>query len=139
MSKLWRWFLPGYLLALPATLVGLLLCIYYRPTGWTFRQGVLTCQAPRERVIGRPGAQTWGWLIVYTMDKPSAGLRAHEYTHVVQGFIGGPLFLLAYGLCFAVQWPMMGFGDWRPAYEANPFERHAQRVQKAVKLTDWGV
>lgn len=30
MNKNWRWFLPGYLLALPATLVGLLLCAFYR-------------------------------------------------------------------------------------------------------------
>lgn len=30
MSKHWRWFLPGYLLALPMTLAGLVACLFYR-------------------------------------------------------------------------------------------------------------
>lgn len=132
MSPKWRWFLPGYLWSLPNVILGLLFCIYYRPRSWGWHQGVLTCVAPKERVVGHPGAQTWGWLVIYTHSSyltsdSAADLRVHEYTHVVQGFIGGPLFMLAYGASFLINYLRSPSAGWKPAYLAIPFEVHARK------------
>jgi hypothetical protein len=134
MSPKWRWFFPGYLWALPNTLIGLLICIWYRPRSWRWHQGVLTCVAPRERVIGHPGAQTWGWLVIYThsfyqagTENNESGLRVHEYVHVAQAFVGGPLFMIAYAITFLVGYFKNPSAGWKPAYRAIPFEVHARK------------
>lgn len=145
MSPRWRWFLPGYVWSLLNTLIGLLLCVWYRPKGWAWHQGVLTCVAPKERVIGHPGAQTWGWLVIYTdpfyvTGDWAADLRVHEYTHVVQGFILGPLFLVAYAVLFLINYLRAPGAGWFPAYEAIWFEEQARRYGEGYKPGDkaWG-
>jgi hypothetical protein len=115
----WRkWFAPLYLWALPHTLLGLLLCLYYRPHSWRWNQGCLEC-IPRTTLIGgkRVGAQTWGWLIFYRDEEMMARdpLRVHERVHVVQALIGGPLFPIAYGLHFLWLWALWG-NEWEISY-----------------------
>ena len=146
MNRNWRWFLPGYAWALLGTLIGLLLCIFYRAHDFRWHQGVLTCVAPKSNVIGHPGAQTWGWLIIYTdpryrTEPWGAELRTHEYTHVAQGFVLGPIFLLVYGLFFVVFYftkqPDEQVG-WHDDYMRNPFEKHAYRVGARHTADSWG-
>jgi hypothetical protein len=148
MDRRWRWFLPGYLWALPATLIGLALALPNGARRPRWSDGCLELEA--RRMIGRPLAQTWGWLIFYTVsidDAPAIGfrdnyrLRAHERAHVVQGFVGGPLFLIAYAACFV--WLYLArlddeleWRDWRPAYRAIPFERWARAAEKRPDA--WG-
>lgn len=47
--------------------------------------------------------------------------------------IGGPVgalgYSLVYGFCFLGAWTIRGFGPWRDAYHANPFEVQAYRRQ----------
>jgi hypothetical protein len=101
--------------------VGLLLTlIWYRPSNWRWSQGCLEVSA--ERILGNPWAQTHGWLIVYRVGRNDSEIRVHERCHVVQGFIGGPFYVLAYGLVFLFAWYENGFRDWRDAYRRNPFE-----------------
>lgn len=135
MSPRWRYFLPGYLWALPHTLVGLALAIVYRAHSWWWHQGVLVAIGGKRpdgstRIWGNPGAQTHGWLLFAASEDEFArrDLRVHEFVHVVQGFVGGPLYMLAYGACFLWAWMVRGFGPWHEAYAANPFERMAYRI-----------
>lgn len=132
MSRLWRWFLLGYVLALPHTLVGFVLAAVYRCHSFAWRDGVLEATAAGT-IIGRPGAQTHGWLVIYAdaTQRARRDLRVHENCHVVQGFLGGPLYVLAYGLTFAWFYVVGGFGDWRAAYHRIPFERQAYARQAA--------
>lgn len=141
MSPNWKWFLPGYLLALPHTLIGFLLTLFcYRGQGWRFRDGVLECTAGRTkkgrtRIWGRPGAQTHGFLVVYASSaaRRFLPLRRHERAHVVQSFVGGPLYAILYGLFFLGLFAY--HRDWRTAYRANPFERQARGYERAE---GWG-
>lgn len=136
MSPAWRRFLPGYLLALAHTVVGLALALVYRSHSWRWSDGCMEALAGRlpdgrTRIWGRPSAQTHGWLILYAdaRVRESPRLRAHERVHVVQGFVGGPLFPIAYGLSFLVLFAADRFRSWRNAYLAIPFERHARAVE----------
>lgn len=135
MSPAWRWWLPGYVLALPHTLVGLVLAVVYRSHGWRWSSGCLEAIGGTferdgrtvTRIWGRPGAQTHGWLILYASERARevVPLRAHERVHVVQAFVGGPLYALAYGACFLVLFAAQGFRDWHRAYMRSPFEVQA--------------
>ncbi len=141
MSPHWRWYLPGYLMALPHTIFGLLLALVYRAHSFRWHAGVLCCIGgtfdqgghSETRIWGRPGAQTHGWLVIAASEEElaRADLRVHEYTHVVQGFVLGPLFMLFYVLAFAVPFVKQGFRDWHAAYGKNPFELMAYRVGDA--------
>lgn len=137
MSRAWKWFAIGYLWALPATLIGLGLCIVYRAHSFGWRDGVLTCiggiKNGETRIWGKPGAQTHGWMQVYADERQLArtDLRVHENVHVVQGFLGGPLFMLAYVVTFLWFFAWGGFRDWKAAYHRIFFERHAYGVQEA--------
>lgn len=138
MSRWWRWFLPGYVLLLPMTIVGLAICaIVYRASGWRWSRGCIECIGG-DRIWGRPGAQTLGLVIVYADEhqRSRADLRVHERVHVVQGMVGGPLFAIVYALCFLVPFALQGFKDWHRAYHRNPFEKHAYRVGDTSK--GWG-
>lgn len=130
MSTRWRWFLPGYLWSLPHTLVGLLLCLVYRATDWRWSSGCIECLGG-DRIFGKPGAQTHGCLIIYRDERARSdgGLRVHERVHVVQGFVGGPFFILAYVGHFAWLYAAQGFGDWRPAYRKIWAEKTAYHIQ----------
>lgn len=131
MNKKWRWFLPGYLMLLPMTIVGLLMCLLvYRATGWRWHGGVIECLGG-DRIWGKPGAQTLGLVIVYADEhqRSRADLRVHERVHIVQGMLGGPLFALAYGLTFVWFWVASGFAHWHIAYMKIPFEVQAYARQ----------
>jgi hypothetical protein len=125
----------GYLLALPATLIGILLAVPYGARRPRWSDGCLELEA--RRMIGRPRGQTWGWLIYYRdrAAREDGRLRAHERVHVVQGFVGGPLFLVAYAVAFGVLWLRRG-GGWRAAYRASPFERWAR--DREGRSGGWG-
>lgn len=131
MSPRWKYFFIGYLWSLPHTIIGLLLAtLVYRSHSWRWSDGCIECVAGTgkdgtTRIFGRPWAQTHGCLIVYDTvpHTNTAWLRAHERTHVVQGFVGGPLFVVAYILCFLAL--LVYHGEYYPAYRNNPFEAHA--------------
>jgi hypothetical protein len=140
-----RWFLPGYLWALPHTLVGLLLCLVYRAHAFSWHEGVLTCLGGLDndggtRIWGRPGAQTHGWLVIYADERQRSrtDLRVHEYQHVWQGFLGGPLYMLAYGFTFL--WNYLGHRElgWKAAYYKIPFEIQAYDRGNHARPGDWG-
>ncbi len=143
MSRSWKYFLIGYLLALPHTLIGLILAVIYRCRNFAWNDGCLEATAGvlpggGTRIWGRPWAQTHGWLIIYDNEehRARASLRVHERCHVVQAFIGGPLYMIAYGFCFAWIFALLGFKDWKTAYRKNPFEDQAYDREK---LPDkWG-
>jgi len=125
-----HWYLLGYLFSLPNTLLGLVLALVYWPRQWRFSGGCIEAVAG-DRIFGKPGAQTWGFLIYYRDEhvREVADLRVHERVHVVQGFYLGPLFLVAYGLHFVWLWVAQGFGDWRAPYHRVWAERQAYQVQ----------
>jgi hypothetical protein len=128
------YFFPCYLWTLPHTIVGLLLAILYRPTSWRWRDGCL--EAISTHILGRPGAQTHGAVIFFASEahRDRADLRVHERVHVLQGFLGGPIYVLAYVFHFA--W-LFAFAPkepaeeprWKRAYRRIYFERIAYRIQ----------
>jgi hypothetical protein len=128
MTARWYWF-PGYLWSFVNTLLGLLFMPFYGVKDLAWRDGCLEVITKRN-MIGDPDAQTWGWLIYYRtcFDGDDPGLRVHERTHVLQAFFGGPLFLVAYGVCFLYLWARQR-GPWTKAYRANPFEQQAYARQ----------
>jgi hypothetical protein len=133
--------LPGYLWALPHTLVGLLLWPAYGGRA-RWRDGCVEIVATRA-IWGRPDAQTHGWIIFLQTeaDTRDVGLAVHERTHVLQGFFGGPLYVVAYVLCFLALWAWQR-RSWRDAYAANPFEKQAYRRQAEYyrgRRDLWGV
>jgi len=125
----------GYVWSAPLTLIGLLLAVLYRPTSWRWSDGCLEAIAG-DRIIGRPGAQTHGWLIYYRDERArdDARLRRHERVHVRDGMVGGVLYGVAYALTFAwwfvfapatpADWPR-----WKRAYYRSWFERRARRAE----------
>lgn len=138
MNKNWRWFLLGYLMLLPMTIIGVLQCLLvYRATSWRWSGGCIECLGGK-RIWGKPGAQTLGLVIVYA-DSRARGrtdLRVHERVHVVQGMLGGPLFALAYGLTFLWFWIASGFNNWYLAYIKIPFETQAYKRQARYLWAD---
>lgn len=131
MSPRWRWFLPGYIWALPHTLVGFVLAfLFYGAHSLKWHEGVLTCVG--SNIWGNPGAQTHGWLVIFADEgeRGRADLRVHEYTHVVQGFIGGPVYMLAYGTLFLAYYLTQQKDEkpgWHDDYRRNWFEEMAYR------------
>ena len=83
--------LLGYIWALPNTLVGLLVMLAYIPTSIRWSRGCL--EVVPLWIADDPGAQTWGWLVIYchANARDDAALRVHERVHVKQAFIGGVL------------------------------------------------
>lgn len=90
MSKLWRWFLPAYVLLAPFALVyvAFLYISGTGPTAWKWHEGVLTCVSKRERLPFNAGGQGWSWVVAFADEdqRQRAELRAHEFTHVGQEF-----------------------------------------------------
>ena len=136
MSPGWKWFLPGYLFALPHTLFGLLLLVFYRPSSFRWSAGCIEVVA--SKIWFRPNAQTHGWMIYYSgiNERESAELRVHERVHVVQGFLLGPLFPILYGLMFAWYFLRSPKDGWYPAYMKIPFEKQAYPI--GHRKTGWG-
>lgn len=143
MSPRWRYFFPGYVWALPNTLIGLvLLCTWYFPRRIAWRDGCLEV-IPHRSLIGAPwvGAQTWGWVI-FARDEDQAAradLMVHERVHVVQAFVLGPIFLLAWGLHWIWRWVVLlwrfGLGgeEWKDAYYGVWAEKMAYKVGDACE------
>lgn len=139
MSKFWKYFFPGYLLALPHTLIGVIICeLFYGAKNWRWSDGCLECEAKKYMIWGTPSAQTHGFLIVYADkgERASIKLRAHERVHVVQAFLLGPVFPILYGLFFVLGFAGAMSFDWHKAYMWIPFERSAYRRQELPGV--WG-
>lgn len=132
MSPLWRFYFLGYLMALPHTLVGLLLALVYRCHSWRWHDGCLEAIAGQKpdgetRIWGSPAAQTHGWVIFYDSEamRQYAPVRVHERVLVWQGFIGGPVYAIVYVICHL----------WA-GYEKNPFE--VQAYKRMARKKAWG-
>lgn len=128
--------LLGYLWSAPQlVLLGLPLAVIYRAHSWRWSDGCLEAIGG-ERIWGRPGAQTHGWLIFYRdeQQRRHASLRVHERVHVLQAFVGGPLYTVSYGLHWLWLFVLAGPGDghpprWKRAYYEVWAERQAYRIQ----------
>jgi hypothetical protein len=126
LSRLWPIQLAGYIWALPNTLIGLALMLYYGSYGWRWHDGALWVQ--HKRIIPKWAAgQTWGWL-VYGEGFTGGRFERHELAHVRQQLVLGPLFLLAYPLASVVA--RVRGGEW---YRDNWFEQQARRVSFTSK------
>lgn len=125
--RLLRWL--GYVWAFPHTLVGFILMPFYGVADWCWRDGCLEVIV-KKKMLGDPDAQTHGWIIFYRNARmgDDVGLRVHERTHVIQGMIGGPLFVITYGLFFLIAWAWQR-RSWFDAYMANPYEKQAYARQ----------
>ena len=129
--------LLGYLWSLPQLVVlGLPLALIYRAHSWTWSDGCLEAIGG-DRMWGRPGAQTHGFLIFYRDERQRgrARLRVHERVHVLQAMIGGPLYTLSYGLHWLWLFAVAFDGDderprWQRAYYRVWAERQAYRIDR---------
>ena len=127
----------GYAWSFPLTAIGLVLAIVYRPRAWRWSDGCLEALAG-DRIFGRPGAQTHGWLIYYRDDvaRDDEGLRRHERVHVRDGMIGGVFYGVAYAVTFLFWYVFTpatpeGWPRWKRAYYRSWFERRAREEQLA--------
>lgn len=137
MSPRWRFYYLGYLLALPMTLIGIAAALILGARRFAWVSGVIECVTPR---LGWAAAMTFGQVVMYRDPylKTIGELAVHERTHVVQGFVLGPLQPILYGVFFAYAWARNPAGGFEAAYRANPFERHAYAVGDRAKPGDWG-
>ncbi len=127
----------GFLWSLPNTLIGLILAkVFYGGRNWEWFEGTLLVTV--ERAIGNPGAQTWGVVICCVGPRNRQvvdSLRPlwdHEYRHVLQGLVFGPLFLLAYGFEWLFRFVFMpgqpkDAPRWFRAYWNLSWEKDARR------------
>jgi hypothetical protein len=125
MSPRWKWFLPGYVLALPVTLCGLVFAFLLEAHSFEWRDGCLEC---RSANLSWALAMTLGWLIIWQQGETrTVKTSVHERVHVVQGFALGPLQAILYGLFIAYSYVRTFRNDpgWEDDYSANPFERQA--------------
>src|SRR5690349_19029468 len=110
----------GFIWALPGTIIGAVLQFIYGINGRRkFNEsGVLEVRV--KRILPKfAAAQTWGVIVFSRI--PFKYVRTHEYAHVLQWMIWGPLFLPAYVL--ASLWSRIKYGNW---YEDNWYERRAR-------------
>ena len=101
MSRHWRWFIPGLVWIAILTILGLFVARFvYKAKGWRLRGLVIECVGGAKwrmdpntgkrravsRIWGRPGAQTWGGLVIYATEtqRKRVPLRVHELCHVAQ-------------------------------------------------------
>ena len=146
MSRLWRYFLPGYVWALPLTLFGLVLALYYRPARFYWADGCVEMVLPRNRyLIGGKGVggQTFGNVIFYRdrYARAWAPLRVHERCHTVQGMLLGVFFVPAYVLPFLFRLLVLRIG-YDASYRNGWAERQAygagDRMKADPTLRLWG-
>lgn len=137
MNPKWQFFVIGYLMALPATILGLLTAVlYHRAGSFRWSDGCIECLSPKLKSQGW-GGQTWGFLLIYADEhnRSHNGIRVHERVHVVQGFLLGPLFPIAY---FAIYLSSRILGNGpHVAYYTNPFEAQAYRKDEQTE-GKWG-
>ena len=127
MSSKWKYFLPGYIWALPVTIVGVLIAlVWYRCHSWRISDGCIECVVSRgaPRKVWWAG-QCWGNLVMYGLesDRQHSSIRIHERVHTVQVFIGGVFMPLAYAAMYL--YDRIRLPNWRSAYRSNPFEAMA--------------
>lgn len=154
MHKNWKYYWPGYAMALPCTLIGLFVAIvFYRSRVWSYRNGVIECEAGERkdgtsRIWFQPSAQTWGNLIIYRdlAARLNPPLRVHERVHVWQFMTGGVFFAAAYGLHFAWRYvrdadhealPARRQERWRRAYRGIFAEEQAYDRQARYAYGKW--
>lgn len=138
----------GYLWSSPMTLFGVVFALLYVPKTIRWSEGCL--EIVPLWILGNPGAQTWGCIIFYCHEntRRDLDLRVHERVHVVQAFMGGVFFGLAYGInwlwLFLVRCPEYPLGTprWFRAYMGIFFERVAYRRQaefvQGLRSDAWG-
>lgn len=132
----------GFLWCLPNTLIGLLMGVFYGARDWEWRDWALV--ATCKRIIGDPGAQTWGAVVYANGERNRRRIEGdqplwrHEYLgHVYQAMMFGVFFLLAYGLEWLVRFaflpggPVDGYGArgearWFRAYYRLTWEKWAR-------------
>lgn len=141
MNRRWKWFLPGYLLALPGTLFGLLMFIWYQPSSVKFVDGCIEAIPRKNLLIGGRwvGGQTFG-NVIFFRDKESQNsvrLRVHERVHTWQAMVlTWPLFMLLYGIHFLVLLPRED--NWVAAYRKIFAEKQAYRIDADYSDNAWG-
>ena len=147
MSKHWKWYLPGYVMAAPLTLFGLLLAVFwYRPAlkDCRFKDGCLE-MIPSRQLIGGPwvGGQTFGNVVFFKdeRNRASGSLNVHERCHTVQAMVFGVLFAAIYGIHFLILWAKPG-RDWQEAYYEIIWERQAYKrggeYENGLRQDAWG-
>ena len=117
----WWWPL-GALWSLPGSILGLLISLVCRPSSLRWSDGAVVIRV-RKCIPAMACAQTWGVVILATVAGDTPGILRHERRHVLQWFVLGPLFLLAYPLCSLYAWMRGGDG-----YRDNPLEADARRA-----------
>lgn len=159
MKKRW-WYFLLYIFLLPHTLVGLLMASVYWPTKVRWSDGCLEMVAGSKkdgttRIFGKPGAQTWGFLIYYANEEcmNRSDLRVHERCHVVQAcvLLGVPFVILYVGdFCARLIWVdfeatkhFVNSPRWYKAYRSIWFEKQAYDRQwksraKELPFKAWG-
>ena len=148
MSKYWKYYLPGYIMAAPLTLFGILLAVFwYRPTlkDCRFKDGCIEMIPSRQQLIGGSwvGGQTFGNVIFFKdeRDRARGELSVHERCHTVQAMILGLAFALIYGVHFLILWAKPG-RDWQAAYYEIIFEKQAYSragdYENGLRQDAWG-
>jgi len=136
----------GVIWSMLHTLFGLLLVLIYWPRSIRWRKGCIEMVATRIIGFKKPasGAQTHG-IIIYGTDLAALNnipLGVHERKHVIQGFVLGPFYPIAYVLHFLVLYVKVkagwtdGIGTgaaWKRAYRMIVFERQARRAEIAYE------
>lgn len=159
MKRRW-WYFLLYVFLLPHTLVGLLMSVFYWPTKIRWSDGCIEMVARQKkdgttRIWGRPGAQTWGFLIWYSDDRNLfyQDLRVHERCHVVQAcvmlglpfvlaYVGDFLFRLAFlPKSVKARWP--NSPRWYQAYravwaEVQAYDRQYKFRARELDFLPWG-
>lgn len=134
MNPAWKWWIPGHLWALPATLFGLLMTIvWYRPHSWRLSDGCIEVLSRRIENNGKWAGVTYGSLIVYGAEchRGLSTVRRHERGHVVQFMWLGPLMMPAYAIAFFWAWARGG------DHSDNFFERTPMAAETCI-LPSWG-
>lgn len=117
----------GFLWSLPLTLVGFLLALPYGPRAARWTGGVLLIRVTWVIGFATTLGQTFGVVIFVKPDQPTERLLAHEREHTRQGFLWGPLFVLAYPVACLVAWLRGGH-----FYRDNWFEVAARRAAEGL-------
>lgn len=115
----------SYLWAAPLTLIGLIICIYYKPKKFRWNEGAL------EVLVGRlvpnwASGQTIGWMVAFKHDRWTDVLPqeiVHEHVHVKQALRLGLLFIPAY---FGSS--LIAYLGGKDPYDYNKFEIEAYKV-----------
>lgn len=130
---------PLYLWALLNTLIGLGLALWGKPLHWRWVHGALVIQVKRIAGGEWVAGQTHG-CVVLIRERGNPELLVHEFVHVKQQLVLGPIFYPIYGGNYLGH-RMRGLKP-REAYRAIYFEKVAYQIQSeftAGKRSDaWG-